>query len=76
MAVYIICLDAEPVVRRRLGGKKTGAAEVLFPIAGIATCGWAILQSSRSEWGVFCATVLAGALLYRVNRKRAVNPGQ
>jgi basic amino acid/polyamine antiporter, APA family len=69
MAVYIICILAEPIVRRRRGGKNTGALGVLFPIVGFATCGWAAMQSTGSEWGVFGATVLAGTLLYWLNRK-------
>jgi amino acid transporter len=69
LVVYVLCIGALPVIRRRADAEaRTRAFSLkggyLIPAVALALCLWIAAQSTRKSWEVFGSLLVAGLALY------------
>jgi amino acid transporter len=69
LVVYVLCIGALPVIRRRADAEARARAFRLkggyvIPVVALILCLWIAAQSSRQSWEVFGSLLAAGLALY------------
>jgi basic amino acid/polyamine antiporter, APA family len=81
LIVYVLCIGALPVIRRRADAEARASAFRLkggyaIPAIALVLCVWIAMQSTARSWIVTGTLLLAGLVLYLVARRSSLNPAE
>lgn len=81
LIVYVLCIGALPVIRRRADEEARARAFRLkggyaIPAVALVLCVWIAMQSTMESWAVTGSLLLAGLVLYLVARRSSLKPAE